>query len=109
MTINVFSITGNYAVDCDEGQLLYSQISATLDKNELVVVDFTGVDVILSAFLSTCIAQLYTKYSVELIEINLFFVGLAPRHLSLIKEVKDNAQTFQQNNQTKKIEAKDIK
>ena len=59
--IKVFDITKNYAVDASIGSVVYNQINDVIESYDSIVIDFSGVDIILSVFINAVISNFCQK------------------------------------------------
>lgn len=74
------------------------QLMPLLEENELVVLDFTGVDVVSNSFADECIAKLLLTMPLAELKMRTTFMGLNPlasesvltalrrRHLSMVQK-----------------------
>lgn len=60
------------------GQTVREQLMPLLEKNELVVLDFTGVNVVSNSFADECIAKLLLSMSLAELKARTTFRGLNP-------------------------------
>lgn len=60
------------------GQIVREQLMPLLEKNELVVLDFTGVNVVSNSFADECIAKLLLSMSLAELKARTTFRGLNP-------------------------------
>ena len=60
------------------GQIVREQLMPLLEKNELVVLDFTGVNVVSNSFADECIAKLLLSMSLAELKARTTFCGLNP-------------------------------
>lgn len=93
--INVFNIVGNaICVEADDGEKVFSQITAALKADKKVVLSFQNVEMLTSAFLNTAIGQLYRDFTEAMIKENLSVIQLDGTDLALLKRVIDTAKLF---------------
>lgn len=52
----------NLAVGADEGKYIFSLIRESIEKKEYIIIDFTGITSLTTAFLNYAIGELYTLY-----------------------------------------------
>lgn len=58
--INIYNIIGNsFAIEADDGELIYKRIEQVFDEKRMVLLDFQNIEVLTAAFLNTSIGQLY--------------------------------------------------
>lgn len=64
-------INKNDAISAKDGKLIFEKIKSFIDTQQEVIVDFEGIDLVLSTFLNPAIGQLYYLY--EKNTVNTFF------------------------------------
>jgi hypothetical protein len=69
--IEVRQFVGSRALTLDEGDLLNHAIVPHLKNRERVVLDFSGVEEIATAFLNTAVGRLYADFSSDELSANL--------------------------------------
>lgn len=94
MTIEVFEITGEYAIASDTGQKLYDRIYPLLQKEEDVTINFAGVTVFASAFFNFAIGQLLKDLTPEALNRLLKIEHLSDNGKPILKRVIDNAKRY---------------
>lgn len=82
------------AVSSDEGDKINARIETLLESYQRIVLDFSGIKLLTSAFLNAAIGQLYGKYSNEEIASRISLVNVAPDDLPLFKKVIDRAKEY---------------
>lgn len=93
ITLNVKDITKSHlAVSAADGEIIYGKLVAAFEKDEKVVVDFSGIDLTITAFLNASIGKLYGKYSSEQIKAKLGIENLQVEEKQLLKMVIDLAK-----------------
>lgn len=90
-------VTNHIAVTPDEGKPIFDSLFESLEKKEKVVLDFTGMEIITTAFLNVAIGDLYKTYSSEQLKELLVLSGLDEAGKRRIKKVTDRAKLFYQN------------
>ena len=59
-TLNIAEIINNKSAILDEtGQIVFQKIKEYVEKDEPVILDFTGIEILTTAFLNIAIGQLY--------------------------------------------------
>lgn len=94
MQISVLSLFGLICADPDDGGCLCEHARQALEAGESVVLDFTGVTTLTSAFLNSAIGCLYGSFTVEDLDRRLSWAGLDKTDESLIRLVRSNAVRF---------------
>ena len=62
-TISIFDVVGGKAaVSSEDGERLFTTISAFLYKGLEVILDFANIETLITTFLNAAIGQLYSKY-----------------------------------------------
>ena len=90
--IKVVDVVGCYlCVSSEDGQKVYNHISKSLDSKK-VVLSFSGVTNLTSAFLNAAIGQLYSKFSEEKIKTNLKVMDMEDDDKVILKRVVDRAK-----------------
>lgn len=80
------------AVSAKDGNLVYESIISNFEVKTPVILDFSGIELIITAFLNNCIGRLYFSYSSEQIKELLRIENLDPSEVSLLKLVIDRAK-----------------
>jgi STAS-like domain of unknown function (DUF4325) len=95
--IRVVELVGDIAITIDDGQILYDQIMPCLAKNEKVVLDFEGVEIIASPFLNFGIGQLYNKYTSDQLQKLLKIENFPVSARGLLIRVIENSKEYYSN------------
>lgn len=90
-------ITFNQGITSEEGTPVYNAIVSELKKGEDVILDFTGVEFITTAFLNVAIGSLYKDYTSEQLQASLHTENITPETAARIKKVTTNAKAFYEN------------
>lgn len=90
-------ITCKKGVTPDEGEPIYNQIVTSLKEGDNVVLDFSDVEMMTTAFLNVVIGNLYKDYTSEQLKSMLSFENLTESIAFRIKKVTDNAKLFYSN------------
>lgn len=90
-------ITLCQGVTSEEGQPIYDLIANCLKNGEQVVIDFSDVKFMTTAFLNVVIGTLYKDYSSEQLKTLLHLENYTPEMASRIKKVTDNAKAYYAN------------
>ncbi len=87
-------IDGSSAVSSNEGDKLFQKINDSFLKDEHVILDFNGINLLISAFLNASIGQLYGSYETDFIKNHLTLEGMSNDDLHLLKKVNDRAKDY---------------
>jgi len=87
-------VTGHKAVTPDEGAPIYKLLMESLNKGEHVVLSFSGLDMMTTAFLNVVIGDLYKTYTSEDLRSKLELTGLDEGGMRRVKKVTDRAKSF---------------
>ena len=88
-------VQGGICVAADDGQRVYAAISEQIAKGRRVVLSFSGVTRLTTAFLNAAIGQLYGEFTEEHVRMHLAPVRDADeRQLRQLKLVVDRAKEF---------------
>ena len=90
--INVHALFGDFAVSDADGEALHERIENELKSGEVVVVDFTNVETVLTQFLNTAIATLYKEHTSDELREKLEIKGL--KSTDSLRRVIARAKTF---------------
>jgi STAS-like domain of unknown function (DUF4325) len=58
-------INGQYAICCEDGTKLYEKIKDCLERKQAIAVDFSGIKICASPFLSQAIGRLFADFEAE--------------------------------------------
>lgn len=96
MRIEVFKVTGKYAVDNSSGEAVYSLAQSSLENNpgQAVELNFSGVEVFATAFLNVAVGQLLRDHSPEELQSRLRITGLIMGGAYTLRAVIDNAKNY---------------
>lgn len=87
-------ITLNKGVTPDEGEPIFKKLYESFSEGTKVILDFSGVEMMTTAFLNVAIGNLYKLYSSEQIKELLELKGLTTMGARQIKKVTDTAKLF---------------
>ena len=102
--INIFDVVGGKAaVSTEDGERLFQTISAFLDKDFEVVLDFANIETLITTFLNAAIGQLYSKYDSPYLKEHLSVRGLQPEDRErMIKTIERAKEYFRDKENTEK-------
>jgi hypothetical protein len=90
-------IKGDTAVSTDDGDVVYQKIVAILELGNPVELDFSGINIMTTAFLNAAIGQLYSAFTSEQLNSLLKLVNVAADDRILFKKVIERAKEYFQN------------
>ncbi|MCG3153337.1 MAG: hypothetical protein GEEBNDBF_02649 [bacterium] len=90
-------INSAYAVSRVDGDKLAQQIRDALRQGEMITLDFTGLEIVTSAFLNGAIGALYEEFTPELISSLLQLENLSSFQQGLVERVRENAIEYFRN------------
>lgn len=88
--INV--INSEFAVSPEDGDSVFNLIKDKVDSKEKVVIDFSNIDIITTAFLNNAIGKLYNIYDKEKLNEYISMKNISKADLNLLKKVIDRAK-----------------
>ena len=93
--INIFDVVGGKAaVSTEDGERLFETISAFLEKDFEVVLDFANIETLITTFLNAAIGQLYSKYDSPFLREHLSVRGLQPEDRKRMIDVIEGAKEY---------------
>lgn len=89
-------INSELAVSTEKGELVFDAINSHLQKKEKVIVDFKGIDLMITAFLNAAIGKLYgnKNYSGNFLNEHIQLVNIESEDISLFKDVIERAKEY---------------
>ena len=94
-TINIFDVVGGKAaVPTEDGDRLFETISAFLEKEFEVVLDFVNIETLTSTFLNAAIGQLYSKFESPFLREHLRVNNLQPEDRELMIKIIERAKEY---------------
>jgi len=89
-------INSELAVSTEKGDLLFNELNSKLENNEQVIIDFKGVDLIITAFLNAAIGKLYSKnkYTAAFLNEHIKLEHIQQEDISLFKDVIIRAKEY---------------
>ena len=82
------------AVSSDDGDIVYTLIISYFKKKCIVVLDFSGITILTTAFLNSAIGQLYNTYSSGQLNTRLRLKNVANEDKILFKKVIERAKEY---------------
>lgn len=86
------------ALSREQGNIVFCSIVKNISEDEKVVLDFSGVESIITPFLNTSIGQLYSKYSSKELSEHLSIINIPKGTVQKFNNVISNAKAFYSNN-----------
>lgn len=92
-------INSPLAVSTEKGEMVFKTINSHLQKNEKVIVDFKGIDLMITAFLNAAIGKLYgnKSYSSQFLNDHIKLDNIEKEDISLFKDVIERAKEYFEN------------
>lgn len=93
--IKVFEVVGDeLCVASSDGEKLYRRIHPFLKRGKKIVLSFSNISTITSAFFNSSIAPLYGDFDAELIRDSIVLEDMTDDDKLLLKRVADNAKRY---------------
>lgn len=111
MAINIDvaeAIDNPSALTQEQGDIIYNMLITSFEKNEIVNLDFSNVESMISPFLNNAIGQLYGKYTSEEIKQYLNLINFPKAKNATLNIVISNAKKFYGNQDGFRKTAKDV-
>lgn len=96
------------ALTQEQGEKIYKIISDSIDAKKEIVLDFSGIESMISPFLNIAVGKLYGAYSSAAINSYLKFYNFPESKLSTLKVVIANAKKFYENKEDYASTVKDV-
>ena len=92
-------INSELAVSTDKGDLVFNELNSKLENNEKVIIDFKGIDLMITAFLNAAIGKLYgkNKYTTDFLNEHIKLENIQKEDISLFKDVIIRAKEYFEN------------
>lgn len=94
---SLFEGNKNFVLTYEDAQKLYEEIKVLLPKNDIIQLDFLGLRIVSSSFLSGSIGLLVKEMKIEEIKQKIFLNNIPDGTLKTLDTVLDNAEKFYQN------------
>lgn len=93
--IKVADVIGsNLGVSSEDGGAVFEKIRIALNARQSVELDFTGIDMLISAFLNAAVGKLVEDLSIDEIHQRIKFTGMADGDPELLEKVLENARRY---------------
>lgn len=90
-------IQKNDAISAEDGKLIFEKIKSFIESQQDVIVDFEGIDLVLSTFLNPAIGQLYYLYDEKVIKTFFQYTNLEDVDVQTLDRVIQNALNQKEN------------
>ena len=94
MKIDVAKQYGQHLITSDDGEALNKVVRDTLNRGEVLELDFSGASVFASPFFNASIGALLEHYSPDDLNTRLTFRGLSAENQLLLRRVIKNARQY---------------
>lgn len=85
-------INSEFAVSPEDGDTIFSLIKENIDSKKKIVIDFSNIDIMTTAFLNNAIGKLYNIYDKKKLNEYISMKNVSKSDLNLIKKVIDRAK-----------------
>lgn len=85
-------IKSEFAVSPEDGDIIYNLASENIKNNDLICIDFSGVDITTTAFLNNAIGTLYKEFDTDILNKFITMSNISDSDLALVKKVIDRAK-----------------
>lgn len=93
--IKLTELIGNKkAISSDKGQILFNILEKHLTDGEIVELDFSEIELLLTVFLNIGIGQLFSKFSHQFIEEHLIFAHIVEDDKTTLDKVISRAKDY---------------
>lgn len=89
-------INSEFAVSCDDGEKVYSEIKKEIGKNKSVILSFKGIDIVTSAFLYSAIGFISRDYKDQIRDL-IQFTDLSELNQKMVDKVIVNSKKYYEN------------
>lgn len=94
-TINIVNVVGStYCIEAEDGQRIFELVKKVVSENRKITLSFMNVEMLTTAFLNTCIGQLYRDFSDQQIRECLKVSNMSTSGLVSLKRVVDTAKLY---------------
>lgn len=91
-TLKVEAICGKHCLSPDDGEALYKELYESLQRDQDILLDFSGVETMASSFLNVAVGRLYGKYDHAFVDAKVRWSGLDEQDDKIMRLVIDNAK-----------------
>ncbi|MEP5792060.1 MAG: STAS-like domain-containing protein [Cyclobacteriaceae bacterium] len=87
-------IGGDTAVSTDDGQKIFDLLAVSIQGKQAIAADFSGIQIMTTAFLNAAIGQLYSQFTSEELNSYLNLVNINSEDRILFKKVVERAKQY---------------
>ena len=87
-------IGGSAAVATADGETLFKDIFSVLAQENIVILDFNGIEALTSTFLNSAIGQLYNKFDSPFLQTHLKVINISKEDMESLKKVVERAKQY---------------
>ena len=87
----------NQAISSDEAEKIYSMLHGILEKRGKVVLDFSGISLLISSFLNSAVGRLYGEFKQDLIDRSVAYENMDSRDEYILERVIGRAKNYYEN------------
>lgn len=87
-------IKKSQALSAEDAKLVFDQINECFGKKESIIVDFSNLSLVVSAFMNKAFGDLYGKYSETFVKEHLRFENVAPEDSTVLGRVIERAKEY---------------
>ena len=96
------------ALTQEQGDMAYREIVRSFEDDEVIQLDFSNVESMISPFLNNAVGQLYGKYTSEQIKEHLVLINFPDEKKATLNIVIGNAKKFYKNKEAFRKSAKEV-
>ena len=85
-------INSEFAVSPEDGDSIFNLIKEKVDYKEKIVIDFSNIDIMTTAFLNNAVGKLYNIYDKEKLNQYISMKNISKSDLNLVKNVIERAK-----------------
>ncbi|MDY4251678.1 STAS-like domain-containing protein [Clostridium sp.] len=85
-------INSEFAVSPEDGDIIFDLIKEKIDKEEKIIIDFSNIDIMTTAFLNNAVGKLYNIYDKEKLNKYISMKNISKSDLNLVKKVIERAK-----------------
>lgn len=85
-------INSEFAVSPEDGDSIFNLIKEKVNSKEKIVIDFSNIEIITTAFLNNAIGKLYNIYDKEKLNQYISMKNISKSDLDLVKKVIERAK-----------------
>ena len=85
-------INSEFAVSPEDGDIIFDLIKEKIDMEEKIIIDFSNIDIMTTAFLNNAVGKLYNIYDKEKLNKYISMKNISKSDLNLVKKVIERAK-----------------